>query len=166
MATFYTDIATNQQNNLNFPGGGISTQPGTFNDVLKENAKAAIATTTYTFVGTEVSSDVINVVQIPEGYAFSPQLSYIVGNAPAATTLTVSLGDTDPAGASATRYGASINANGNLTTTSISGGALAGFATPFIVSADCWLTCTLSTVAGAVTAGKVLVFKCVFVAVN
>lgn len=164
MASWNSDIYANQVSGANFPGGGLTTQPGTYNNVLLENGNLTYATVTYTMTGTEAASDTINVITLNEGESLVPVLSYVVSNA-AATTITLAVGDTDPTGASANRYGVSLNVATSGTQVQFSGGAAAGAITPFIASADCIITSTFSTLATPV-AGKVIVFRLAILQVN
>lgn len=164
MATWYSDVATNQVTGANFPGGGLTTQPGTLNNVLLENGNLTYATVTYTMVGTEAASDVINLLQLNEGESVVPVLSYAVSNA-AAATITLNVGDTDASGTSASRYAAGLNVATSGTQVQFAGGAAAGAITPFVATSDSWITATFATLATP-SAGKVIVFRIAILQVN
>ena len=72
MATWYTDVSTNQQQLLNFPGesgvGTLTTQPGTQNRPLLEGPPDVVAT--YTWTGNEAANDIINICIAPAGVWF------------------------------------------------------------------------------------------------
>ena len=115
--TRYTDIGTNQQDGLNFPGGGLTTQPGTFNDPILEGSTLNLITATYTMTGTEVANDLIYIARIPAGTLISPE-SNVAGNGVAATA-TLTVGDTDTQGATVSadlsRYSGSIDVHSAMT---------------------------------------------------
>ena len=155
---YYTNIATNQQDGFNFPGApsSIAAPPsGTgFNDPVLELGNVDITIATYTMLGTEAAAELINVVLLQQGQFVIPQVSWVVSNA-AGTTAAVQIGDTDPAGASATRYSAALDIHVSGTQQPFTGGAAS--LAPYAVSAACWLQATLSTLSVPV-AGKVIVF--------
>lgn len=98
MAIFYTDVALNQQQNLNFPGQPgsqtLTNQPGNQNNPLLEGPPDIIAT--YTWVGTEVAGDIINIAILGAGWLVrDPGVSVQSGTTAPATTLTVAIGDND-----------------------------------------------------------------------
>ncbi len=97
MATFYSDIAQNQRQNLNFPGAPgsqtLTTQPGSSNNPLFEGFNEVVAT--YTVVGTEAVGDIINLAILNAGQIANPRGSVATGLTAPAATLTVSVGDND-----------------------------------------------------------------------
>jgi hypothetical protein len=155
MATFYTNVAANQQSGVNFPAGtsGIALAPTGFNDPVLELGSVDTVIATYTTVGTEAAADVINIVLLQAGQFVNPIDSAVVTNG-LASTATVSIGDNDPAGASATRYSTALNL-ASATQLAFTGGAAA--LTPYSVSADCYLQATLATYATPGT-GKLVTF--------
>jgi hypothetical protein len=97
MAIWYTDVATNQQQGVNFPGqAGLSTmtpQPGTQNNPILEGPAKIIAT--YTWTGNEAANDLINIAIIPSGAMIDPNGRVSSGTTAPATTLTLAIGDND-----------------------------------------------------------------------
>lgn len=98
MAIFYTDVAQNQRQNLNFPGfpgqQELTNQPGSQNNALVEGPPELIAT--YTWAGTEAAGDIINIGILPAGVIVrSPGVTVQSGTTAPATTLTVAIGDND-----------------------------------------------------------------------
>ena len=99
MATWYTDVATNQQQNVNFPGkpgvGTLTTQPGSQNLELIEGPLEIVAT--YTWVGTEATNDVINIAKLEPGWLVDPfgHVSSGVLSMSNVATVTVQIGDND-----------------------------------------------------------------------
>ncbi len=97
MATWYTDVATNQQQNVNFPGfpgqTTMTTQPGSQNNPLFEAPPEIIAT--YTWVGTEAANDIINIAIAPAGTIVSPNGKVSSGLVAPSATLTLAIGDND-----------------------------------------------------------------------
>ena len=97
MAVWYTDVATNQQLNVNFPGesgvGTLTTQPGTQNRPLLEGPQDVIAT--YTWTGNEAANDLINICVAPAGVIVSPNGHVSSGLTAITSTLTLSIGDND-----------------------------------------------------------------------
>jgi len=102
MAIWYTDVATNQLQNVNFPGqpgqGTMTTQPGTQNNALLEGPPDIYAT--YTWTGNEVANDIINIAIAPAGVIVRPTGSVSSGLTAISNTLTLSIGDNDLAIAS------------------------------------------------------------------
>jgi len=97
MAIWYTDVATNQQQGVNFPGqAGLSTmtpQPGTQNNPILEGP--AKITATYTWTGNEAANDIINIAIIPSGAMIDPNGRVSSGTTAPAATLTLAIGDND-----------------------------------------------------------------------
>jgi hypothetical protein len=98
MAILYTDVALNQQQNLNFPGfpGSLTltTQPGRQNNASIEGPNEIKGT--YTWVGTEAVGDIINIGILPAGAVVrAPEGSVQSGTTAPAVTLTVAVGDND-----------------------------------------------------------------------
>jgi hypothetical protein len=164
--TYYTNIATNQQSGLNFPGGGLTTQPGQYNDPILELGNLDMVLATYTLTGTEAANDVINIVFLPAGCAIDTTHSNVVTNG-SGTTATVTIGDLDTSAtntsiASATRYSTSLNvASSNTVGIIFTGGAAA--TVPYELTSDAWITATLAT-ANTTTTGNLLVFRLAVVA--
>lgn len=165
MAVLYTNIAQNQRDGLNFPGGsgGLTTQPGGFNDPVLELGTASEIVSVYTFTGAEAQGDVIYVARLGTGAVVDPVRSSIAGNG-VGTTCQVQIGDTDTVGgtqaASATRYSAAVVVAADMSaTTGVSYAGGTALITPIeTTDADVWLTATLSVLTVPV-AGKVLVFR-------
>jgi len=165
MATLYTDIAQNQRDGLNFPGGpgGLTTQPGGFNDPVFELGDCSIVVAVYTMTGAEAQNDVINVLRVGGGCVVDPVRSNVAGNG-VGTTASVQIGDTDTAGgtiaASPTRYSAAIAVNADMSaTTGVSFAGGAALITPFETTDDpCWITATFSVLTVPVV-GKKLIFR-------
>ena len=103
MATWYTDIATNQLQNVNFPGtpgaGTLTTQPGTQNNGLFEGPPELTAT--YTWNGNEAANDIINIAIAPAGVLVSANGKVSSGLKAISSTLTIEVGDNDLSVASA-----------------------------------------------------------------
>lgn len=163
MAILYTDIANNQKDGNNFPGGGMTTQPGQFNDPVLELGTLSLPICVYTMTGTEAQGDTIYVCRLGMGALVDPVRSNVAGNG-IATTASVQIGDTDTQGGTVspdvTRYSAAIAVNANMTATT--GVSYAG-GTALIVPQETtddpvWVTATLSVLTVPV-AGKVLVFR-------
>lgn len=98
MAIFYTDVALNQQQGLNFPGfpgsQNLTTQPGRQNNPLLEGPNEIKGT--YTWVGTEAVGDIINIGILPAGAVVRPNDGSVSsGTTAPAVTLTVAIGDND-----------------------------------------------------------------------
>ncbi len=97
MATWYTDVATNQIIGSNFPGesgvGTLTTQPGTQNRPLLEGPPDVTAT--YTWTGNEVANDIINICIAPAGVVVDPNGKVASGLTAPSSTLTFVIGDND-----------------------------------------------------------------------
>ena len=97
MAIWYTDVATNQQQGVNFPGQSgltmMTPQPGVQNNPLLEGFPEIIAT--YTWTGSEAAGDLINIAIIPSGTMIDPNGHVASGTTAPATTLTLAIGDND-----------------------------------------------------------------------
>ncbi len=127
---FYTDVALNQKNNVNFPGAPgypeLTTQPGSQNNALVEGPDYLVGT--YTWVGTEAAGDIINIGILPAGVVVkSPGVSVQSGTTAPATTLTVAIGDNDLAPA-ATLPNSNPSSNSDLST---------------VVNAPLWVSATV-----------------------
>ena len=94
---WYTDVALNQEQNLNFPGyPGVPTmtsQPGSQNNPLFEGPPQIWAT--YIWSGTEAQYDIINIGKLEAGYVVSPDGHVCSGSTAPAATLTFAIGDND-----------------------------------------------------------------------
>ena len=156
MATYYTNVATNQQTGVNFPGASSSVAAppsGTgFNDPVLEQGNSEFVIATYTMTGSEAQGDVINIAYLNANSLVNPLSSWVATSAGLGTTAAVQVGDADPAGSSATRYSTALTVT-SATQAQFTGGAAA--ATPYFVSADCWLTATLSTLSVPVAGAKI-----------
>lgn len=166
MATTYTDIAANQVAGANFPGpaGLVALPAGTgFNDPVKELGSSTIVTAVHTMLGTEAANDIIRIVLLGQGAVVDP-VNSDVGNNGAATTLTISVGDTDTVGATVTadtkRYSDSISvaADTSATTSLKFAGGTALNAPAEITDDPVWVQAKILT-CGTPVAGKVLVFR-------
>ncbi len=97
MAYWYTDVATNQLLNVNFPGAPgqqtLTTQPGSQNNPLFEGPPDVIAT--YLWTGNEVANDIINIAMAPAGVVVSPNGKVSSGLTAPSSTLTFAIGDND-----------------------------------------------------------------------
>ena len=97
MAYWYTDVATNQQQGVNFPGmpgeATMTTQPGTENNPMFEGPPEIVAT--YTWTGNEAANDIINIAIAPAGTLVSPNGKVASGLTAPSSTLTFSIGDND-----------------------------------------------------------------------
>lgn len=98
MAILYTDIALNQRQGLNFPGGPgyqeMTTQPGSQNGPLLEGPPDILAI--YTWTGAEAANDIINIGILRAGVIVkSPGVSVQSGTVAPAGVLTVAIGDND-----------------------------------------------------------------------
>lgn len=103
MAIFYTDVAQNQRQGVNFPGQPgdttLTPQPGSQNNPLLEGPYAVVAT--FIWTGAEAVGDIINVCIADAGYIVDPNGQVSSGPTAPAATLTVAIGDNDLALASA-----------------------------------------------------------------
>jgi len=160
--TRYTDVATNQQDGLNFPGGGMTTQPGSYNDPVLEGSTTNLITSTYTVVGTETSGDFIYIARIPAGSLVSPQ-STVTNNGAATTAFNFTVGDTDTVGgtvsADASRYSANLEIHAAVTTvpTPFTGGTVLNVPAS-TTDEGVWIRATLGTITTP-TAGAKVVFR-------
>ena len=97
MAIYYTDVASNQIQGVNFPGqsglGMMTPQPGVQNNPILEGP--AKITATYTWTGNEAQYDIINIAIIPSGAMIDPNGRVSSGTTAPATTLTLAIGDND-----------------------------------------------------------------------
>ena len=97
MAIYYTDVASNQIQGVNFPGqsglGMMTPQPGVQNNPILEGP--AKITATYTWTGNEAQYDIINIAIIPSGAMIDPNGRVSSGVTAPATTLTLAIGDND-----------------------------------------------------------------------
>lgn len=163
MADLYTDIGANQRTGYNFPGGGLTTQPGEFNDPVKELGSASEIIAVYTMTGAEVQDDIIYISRLQMGLLVDPVRSSVAGNG-AGTTCSVQVGDTDTVGgtqaADQVRYSAAIDVKADMsagTGVSFAGGT--ALITPQqVTDEDVWLTAKLSVLTVPV-AGKKLIFR-------
>lgn len=163
MATFQSNIAVAQQSGANFPGGtgGLTTQPGGFNDPVSELGTTSLVTATYTMTGNEAVNDIIQIVLLGQGAQVQPD-STVVGNG-IATSATITVGDTDTVGgtvtADASRYSGSVSVAANTTTvpTSFTGGTVLN-APASITDDPVWVQAKI-TALNTPVAGKVLTFR-------
>jgi len=97
MAIYYTDVASNQIQGVNFPGQTgltmLTTQPGVQNNPILEGPSKITAT--YTWTGNEAQYDLINIAIIPSGAMIDPNGRVSSGVTAPATTLTLAIGDND-----------------------------------------------------------------------
>ena len=97
MAIYYTDVASNQIQGVNFPGqsglGMMTPQPGVQNNPILEGPSKITAT--YTWTGNEAQYDIINIAIIPSGAMIDPNGRVSSGVTAPATTLTLAIGDND-----------------------------------------------------------------------
>ena len=97
MAIYYTDVASNQIQGVNFPGQAgqtmLTPQPGVQNNPILEGPSKIIAT--YTWTGNEAQYDLINIAIIPSGAMIDPNGRVSSGTTAPATTLTLAIGDND-----------------------------------------------------------------------
>ena len=97
MAIYYTDVASNQIQGVNFPGqsglGMMTPQPGVQNNPILEGPSKITAT--YTWTGNEAQYDLINIAIIPSGAMIDPNGRVSSGTTAPATTLTLAIGDND-----------------------------------------------------------------------
>ena len=163
MATFQSNIAAAQVAGYNFPGGsgGLTAQPGGFNDPVLELGSASVITALYTMTGNEAVNDIIQIALIGQGAVVSPD-STVTGNG-IATSASISVGDTDTVGATVTpdaaRYSAIISVGAAVTTTatSFSGGTVLN--APASTTDDpVWIQAKF-TAMNTPVAGKVLCFR-------
>lgn len=163
MANLYTNIAQNQRDGLNFPGGGPTTQPGQYNDPVFELSDQSEIIATYTMTGAELAGDTIFVARIGPGALVDPVRSNVAGNG-IGTTASITVGDTDTqagtGAASTTRYSAAIVVNADMSaTTGVSFAGGIALITPYQTGDEgCFITATF-TILTVPVAGKVLVFR-------
>lgn len=171
----YTDVAGNQRKGYNFPGGsgGLTTQPGSFNDPVKELGSLSLITSVYTMTGAEVQNDIIYIARVGQGVIVDPVHSNVAGNG-VGTTCSVQVGDTDTVGGTVapdqTRYSAAIDVKANMSaTTAVPFAGGTALITPAETTDDdnsgggdasgqLWITAKLSILSVPV-AGKKLVFR-------
>lgn len=163
MATLYTDIAANQRDGYNFPGGGLTTQPGQFNDPVFELGTDSVITAVYTMTGAEAANDIIYITRVATGCIVNPVLSNVAGNG-IGTTAQIQVGDTDTVGgtvaASQTRYSAAIVVAADMSATTavaFAGGDVL-VAPASTTDQDVWITAKFNILTVPV-AGKKLVFR-------
>ena len=160
MANQYTDIATNQQDGLNFPGGGPTTQPGTFNSAPFELGNSTIITAVYTIKGTEASGDKLYIARVPTGVIVDPQ-STVSNNGAATTAFNFTVGDTDTVGgtvsADASRYSANLEIHAATTTvpTPFTGGTVLNVPAE-VTDESTWIVATLGTTTSPTASGKIV----------
>lgn len=169
MSSLYTDIAANQRNGMNFPGGGVTTQPSEYNDPVLELGSASEITAVYTMTGAEVQNDIVYIARIGDGVVVDPVNSSVAGNG-AGTTCSVQVGDTDTVGgtvaADQVRYSAAIDVKDDMSaTTAVKFAGGTALITPqsttdedSIQDNQLWITAKFSTLSVPV-AGKKLVFR-------
>ncbi len=99
MAIWYTDVAANQLQNVNFPGSpGVQTltsQPGSQNNSLSEGPNEIVATYQVSAGATEAVGDIINICVLNAGVVVDPNGKVATGLVATATTLTLAVGDND-----------------------------------------------------------------------
>lgn len=163
MAILYTDVANNQKDGNNFPGGGMTTQPGQYNDPVAELGTLSLPICIYTMTGNEVQNDIIYVTRLTMGAYVDPTRSNVAGNG-VGTTASVQIGDTDTVGGTVspnqTRYSTAIAVSADMSATApvaYAGGA-ALIAPAEITDDPVWVTAKFSVLSVPV-AGKVLVFR-------
>ena len=97
MAIYYTDVASNQIQGVNFPGqaglGMLTPQPGVQNNPTLEGLSKITAV--YTMTGNEAAGDIINIALLNSGQSLDPNGHISTGTTAPATTLTVAIGDND-----------------------------------------------------------------------
>lgn len=165
MAQLYTNIAQNQRDGFNFPGGGgLTTQPpGGFNDPVFELGDQSEVIAVYTMLGTEAAADVINICRLDGGAVVDPVRSSVAGNG-IGTTASIQVGDTDTNGglgaASPTRYSTAVVVSADMSaTTAVNFAGGSALITPYQTGDQgCFLTATF-TILTVPVAGKVLVFR-------
>ena len=180
MATYYSSIANEQQPFLNFPGGGLTTQPNQFNDPGLEIGQVREVTAYYTMTGSELANDTIRLYLAQPGTMIDPTYSSVSTNG-VGTTAVISVGDDDTtgtylitgtSGASATRYASGLTVNASVTAPiGFTGGA--SLNNPYQIGAlavepqgssagtgvaGSWVYATFTTLTVPV-AGQVLVFR-------
>lgn len=180
MATYYSSIATEQQPFLNFPGGGLTNQPNSFNDPGLELGALNEVTAYYTMTGSEAAGDKINVYLAQPGSMIDPAYSSVSTNG-VASTATLNIGDDDTtgtylitgtSGASATRYASGLDVHASVTSP-IGFASGASLNNPYQIGAlaiepqgssagtgiaGAWVYATFATLVTPV-AGQVLVFR-------
>ena len=163
--TTYTDVANNQRDGLNFPGGGLTTQPGQFNDPVLEGSTTNFITATYTCLGTEIQNDLVYIARMPAGSLVDPA-GNVTSNGPSGSTLNLQIGDTDTAGGTVTadvkRYSDAIDIHTTMTAPLAFASGTTLLAPAEIVDDGAWLTAKFSTMTGSPTAGKVIIFRIKF----
>lgn len=159
MPSFYTDIAANQRDGLNFLGGGITTQPGQMNEPSVQYGTASRIIAVYTIAGTEAAADTIYIARVPAGTYVDPT-SNVTNNGAATTAFNFTVGDTDTIGgtvsADVDRYSANLEIHTAVTTTPayFTGGAILN-APARTTDDDVWITATLGTITTPTAGGKI-----------
>lgn len=155
MATFYSDIATNQQSSSNFedrPSGDLAA------------SDLRIATCLVTLAGTEAADDLINLVRLPKGARVITQLCSCEAENPG-TALVIDIGDDDTT-ADDDRYvdGLTLSAGGHF---AFSAGGTVAVAelNPHELESQCWLQAKVKT-ATTITASQTIRFVIAYIASN
>ncbi len=160
----YTDIAAVQ-------AGGVNILAN-LDDPNLSAGRLQMITATYTMLGTEAANDAIYIARLPSGALVDVPAGNVAAEA-VATTMTLSVGDTDTAGGTAAynpaRYSAALDVHAGNTTVGFpfSGGSnlLASGPNQEIVDDWVWLIATFATI-GTPVAGKKLIFRIKVVALD
>ena len=148
--TYYTDVAGTS--------GQSGTQLSNRQDSKVVGGVVLMATATYTFAGDEVANDLIDIVELPAGAVVIPHLSRITADATIATTLTVSIGNTDGT-PSATKFSSALDVHSSEDV-ALTGGTAS--LAPYTLTAQSFIQAKLAT-ASTPTAAKKLVFRIAYV---
>lgn len=155
MPIFYSDIANNQNDAVQLTKERQS-------DGSKVSGDLLVATATYTFAGTEVNADVINIVKLPEGATVIPGLCKVITNLTATVDADLTIGDDDATtAADADRYSTTLTIDEDAGTRFDFTPGAAADVTPYELQTPSWIQATLAGLAN-VTADDTLTFIIVY----
>lgn len=155
MATTYSDIATNQQDSSKFED-----RP----DGVNVSSRLQIASVLYTLTGSEVATDLINLVKLPKGAQVITQLCSCEAENPG-TALVIDIGDDDTT-ADADRYsdGLTLSSGGHVAFNA--GGTMAvAELNPHPLAAASWVQAEVKT-ATSLTASQTIRFIIAYIDSN
>lgn len=109
------------------------------------------AVLSYTFDGTEVEGDVINIIQLPKGARVLERLSFVKTSGTLAAATELDVGDDDGAAGDPNRYGTLLDVN--------AAGSVALDETPdYTLTEQSWVNATLTTFTTPAATGESLTF--------
>lgn len=155
MATVTTDVAASQTSATTNIASRVV-------DAGQVSGNLLICNATYTLLGTESASDVINIIQLPEGARVVPHLCQVYAENPG-TALTIKFGDA----ADDDRYSTAValGAGGNFSFSNEITGPNANYKVGGDATDDRWIKGTL-TAATTLTADQVVTFQIAYALVS